>query len=97
MLDSGGERDGDYSLRQKYRPCPRRHLSASTLIGFRAGPNYFGRPMMRLSNYRHEGPHNRTLALLTERDVQDALGDRMPPDDGGAEYPRWETGDERNV
>lgn len=45
---------------------------------------------MRLSNYRHEGPHNRTLALLTERDVQDALGDRMPPDDGGAEYPRWE-------
>ena len=52
---------------------------------------------MRLSNYRHEGPHNRTLALLTERDVQDALGDRMPPDDGGAEYPRWETGDERNV
>lgn len=41
-----------------------------------------------------EGPYNRVVAMLTESDIQSALGNRMPPDPSPG-YADWEAAVER--
>ncbi len=45
---------------------------------------------IRLSDESHEGPYNTVVAMLTESDIQTALGDNMPPDPS-PNYQAWET------